>query len=62
MTGKRRFTAEFKAKVVLEILAGEKSLAQASREYGITAAVGGGLTLSLAGALPGRADFGAHGI
>ena len=29
----RRHTAEFKAQVVLEILSGAKSLAQASREY-----------------------------
>lgn len=34
--GKRRtFTAEFKARVVLELLGGQKSMAQASREYGI---------------------------
>ncbi len=31
----RKFTAEFKAKVVLEILSTGKSLGQASREYGI---------------------------
>ena len=31
----RKFTAEYKAKVVLEILASGKSLSQASREYGI---------------------------
>ena len=35
MAQKRTFTPEFKAKVVLEILADRKSLAQASREYGI---------------------------
>jgi transposase-like protein len=35
MAQKRTFTPEFKAKVVLEILAERKSLAQASREYGI---------------------------
>lgn len=31
----RKFTAEYKAKVVLEILSSGKSLGQASREYGI---------------------------
>jgi transposase len=31
----RTFTAEFKAKVVLDILTNGKSLGQASREYGI---------------------------
>jgi transposase len=31
----RKFTAEFKAKVVLDILTNGKSLSQASREYGI---------------------------
>lgn len=31
----RKFTAEFKAKVVLDILSNGKSLGQASREYGI---------------------------
>lgn len=31
----RKFTAEFKAKVVLDILTNGKSLGQASREYGI---------------------------
>jgi len=35
MADRRRFSAEFKAKVVLELLDGSKSLAQASREYGI---------------------------
>jgi transposase len=35
MTERRKYTAEFKSKVVLEILVGQKSLAQASREYGI---------------------------
>lgn len=35
MTGRRKFTAEFKAKVVLELISGEKGLMQASREYGI---------------------------
>ena len=31
----RKFTAEFKAQVVLDILSTSKSLGQASREYGI---------------------------
>lgn len=35
MAGRRRFTAEFKAKVVLELISGEKGLMQASREYSI---------------------------
>jgi transposase len=35
MTGRRKFTAEFKARVVLEMLTEQKSAAQASREYGI---------------------------
>jgi transposase-like protein len=35
MTGCRKFTAEFKAKVVLELISGEKGLMQASREYEI---------------------------
>lgn len=35
MTKRRRFTAEFKARVVLEMLTEQKSAAQASREYGI---------------------------
>jgi transposase-like protein len=35
MRARRSFTAEFKAKVVLELISGEKGLAQASREYGI---------------------------
>ncbi len=35
MSRRRSFTAEFKARVVLELLGGQKSLAQASREYGI---------------------------
>jgi transposase-like protein len=29
------FSADFKAKVLLELISGEKGLAQASREYGI---------------------------
>lgn len=35
MTGRRKFTAEFKAKVVLELISGEKGLMQSSREYAI---------------------------
>lgn len=35
MTTRRSFNAEFKVKVVLELISGEKGLAQASREYGI---------------------------
>ena len=35
MVKRRRFTAEYKAQVVLEMLTEQKSAAQASREYGI---------------------------
>ena len=35
MIKRKTYTAEFKAGVVLEILSGQKSIAQASREYGI---------------------------
>lgn len=35
MKPRRSFSAEFKAKVVLEMISGEKGLMQASREYGI---------------------------
>ena len=35
MTRRRRYTAEYKARIVLEILTEQKSMAQASREYGI---------------------------
>lgn len=35
MSKRRTYTPEFKAQVVLEILSQRKSLAQASREYGI---------------------------
>jgi transposase-like protein len=35
MTTRRSFTAEFKVKVVLELISGVMSLAQASRDYGI---------------------------
>jgi transposase len=32
---RRTFSAEFKAKVVLEMISGEKGLMEASREYGV---------------------------
>jgi transposase-like protein len=35
MVTRRKFTPEFKARVVLEMLSEEKSAAQASREYGV---------------------------
>ena len=35
MSKKRTYTPEFKAKVVLEIIGQQKSLAQASREHGV---------------------------
>lgn len=35
MVERRKFSPEFKVKVVLELLKGEKGLIQASREYGI---------------------------
>jgi transposase len=35
MTKRRVFSSEFKVRVVLEMLSGEKGLMQASREYGI---------------------------
>jgi len=35
MRKRRRFTAEFKTKVVLEMISGEKGLMEASREYEI---------------------------
>jgi len=35
MVSRRKFTPEFKARVVLEMLTEQKSAAQASREYGI---------------------------
>jgi len=35
MATRRKFTAENKAKYVLELISGKKGLAQASREYGI---------------------------
>ena len=39
MTKRRRFTPEFKAKVVLDMITTGKSAGQASREYGIKASV-----------------------
>jgi transposase-like protein len=36
---RRKFTAEFKARVVLDMLANNKSLSQASREVGIQGSV-----------------------
>jgi transposase len=35
MTRRRTYTPEYKTRIVLEILTGQKSIAQASREYGI---------------------------
>jgi len=35
MTKRRIFTPEFKVRVILELISGEKGLMQASREYGI---------------------------
>jgi len=35
MTDRRKFTPEFKARVVIEMLTEQKSATQASREYGI---------------------------
>jgi transposase-like protein len=35
MVRRRKFRAEFKTKVVLELIAGKKSLSEASREYEI---------------------------
>jgi len=35
MSKRRVFTPEFKARVVLEVITQQKSLAQASREYGV---------------------------
>lgn len=35
MRKRRRFSAEFKAKIVLELISGEKGLMDASREYEI---------------------------
>ncbi len=35
MAERRKFSAEYKAKVVIELISGEKGLTQASREYEI---------------------------
>ncbi len=35
MVNRRKFTAEYKARIVLEMISEQKSAAQASREYGI---------------------------
>jgi transposase-like protein len=35
MTGRRKFDPEFKARVVLELISGQKGIMAASREYGI---------------------------
>jgi transposase-like protein len=35
MKKRRTYTAEFKSRVVLEMVSGDKGLAEASREYGI---------------------------
>src|SRR4030042_1660852 len=35
MVERRRFSPEFKARVVLELISGKKGLMEASREYGI---------------------------
>jgi transposase-like protein len=35
MVERRKYSAEFKVKVILELIAGQKGLAQSSREYGI---------------------------
>jgi transposase-like protein len=35
MTHRRQYDPDFKARVVLELISGEKGLMQASREYGI---------------------------
>ena len=39
MTHRRKFTAEFKAQVVLELLSGAKSSAELCREHQIAASV-----------------------
>ena len=39
MARRRKFTAEFKAQVVLEILSGQKSAAEVCREYGLKPSV-----------------------
>ena len=37
MRTRRKFTSEFKSRVVLELLSGEKTVAEACREYKLTA-------------------------
>jgi transposase-like protein len=37
MRTRRKFTGEFKSRVVLELLSGEKTVAEACREYDVTA-------------------------
>jgi len=37
MSKRRKFSPEFKARVVLEVLTGVKTSAQAAREYGVSA-------------------------
>ena len=37
MRTRRKFTSEFKSRVVLELLSGEKTVAEACREYDLTA-------------------------
>lgn len=39
MTNRRKYDPDFKARVVLEMISGEKGLLQASREYGIKESV-----------------------
>lgn len=36
MRTRRKFTSEFKSRVVLEVVSGEKTVAEASREYELT--------------------------
>ncbi len=35
MSNRRKYDPEFKVRVVLELISGQKGLSQASREYGI---------------------------
>lgn len=39
MSKRRKFTAEFKSQVVLQLLSGEKSMAELCREYQLTSQV-----------------------
>jgi transposase-like protein len=39
MSKRRKFTAEFKSEVVLQLLSGEKSMAELCREYQLTSQV-----------------------